>query len=200
MVERLRCLVLVCLLAGCTKAPPVLALRDARLTDAQRGWMVDAQDEVAIARARIDDAMRAQVHIERHNDQLLERVKAADGALGPWQALARAREDLANLELQLANVRIKHAEARLRLVRGEVAVAADLAVIKLEPLRAEVDRLHARLVELVGEVEEATTAAETQADETWSGWQRHLGTRGVPNGFWMDIGTPAPVGAGTESQ
>lgn len=198
MARRLSWGITAWLLMACTKAPPEFAIRDPRINDAQRGWLVDAQDEVAIAQARIDDARRTRAQVTRHNELLLDRVKAADGAVAPWQALSRSRETLAELELRLARVRDDHAQARLKLVRAEVAVAADLAVIKLAPLRADVDRHHARLVELVGEVEQATTEMENRADETWAGWQRHLGTRGPANGFFQDVDASGTVGAGTE--
>lgn len=186
-------LTLIGLVVGCAKAPPELSLHDPRINDAHRGWMVDAQDEVAIAQARIDDAHRARSHVERHNQLLLDRVKAADGVEAPWQALATARQDLAVLELKLARVRNEHAQARLRLVRAEVAVAADLAVIKLAPLRATAERHHARLVALVTEVEKATTATEDLADEMWAAWQRHLATRGPANAFWADVDAASAV-------
>ena len=192
-------LVLAWLVAGCAKAPSAIALRDPRINDAQRGWLVDAQDEVAIARARVDDAIRAREHVRRHNERLQERARAAKGDLGPWQTLGRAREALADLELRLARVRNEHADARLRLVQAEVAVAADLAVYKLEPLRGEVDRHHARLVDLVSKVEQATTAAEDRADEAWTAWQRHLATKGPANRFWEDVDTLEPEARGPNS-
>ncbi|MEM6930591.1 MAG: hypothetical protein AAF602_26880, partial [Myxococcota bacterium] len=109
---------------------------------------------------------------------------------GPWQALGRARETVADKEVRRASSRLAHAEARLKLVRAEVAMGADLAVYDLEPLRAEVGRHRERLAGLVRDVEQASLAAEDRADEAWASWRHHLATSGRPGAFWQGVGDP----------
>ncbi len=173
---------------GCAKAPKELAIRDVRITDDHRAWLVDAEDEVAIARARIADAASSRLAQREHHDRLLQRVRAAGIDPGPWQALGRAREGLADREHRRAVARLAHAEARLRLVRAEIAMGADLAVYDLEPLRTEVGRQRERLAELVRDVEKATAEAEDRADAAWSAWREHLAAGGMAGSFWQGVG------------
>lgn len=187
------------LLVGCAKAPKAIGIRDPRINEDHRAWLVDAEDEVAIATARIDDAAAARIaHRERH-DQLLARVRAAGADLGPWQALGRAREALADRQHRRAVARLDHAEARLQLVRAEVAMGADLAVYDVEPLRAEVGRHRERLAGLVRDVERATAEAEDRADEAWSSWRQQLSASGIAGAFWQGVGNdPTDAIADTE--
>ncbi len=190
MVERwLLAGIVVALLAGCARTARIkpLSLQDPRLSDDQRSWLVDAEDEVAIAQARIDDAQRARGAQRANHEALVARVRAASGDLGPWQALGKARDALADQELRRARARLDHAEARARLVRAEITMAGDLGVYKLPPLRAEAARQRERLAELTREVEQATARAEDQADAAWAAWRRHLATSEAAGGFWLDV-------------
>jgi len=182
-------------LAACARSPRALDLRDPRISDAQRSWLVDAQDEVAIARARIDDAERGQQAHREHHDALMVRIRAAGVEPSAWQALGRARRALAEREHRRAVARLEHAEARLRLVRAEVAVAADLGVHDVEPLRTDVARRRDRLTEAVRAVEQARAEAEDRADEAWAGWQQHLATTDGIGAFWLDVTRDATADA-----
>ncbi|MEM6926550.1 MAG: hypothetical protein AAF602_06465 [Myxococcota bacterium] len=175
------------LLGACAKQPPELALRDARITDDHRRLLVDAQDEVAIAQARVEDALRKRQERRDHQREMLARVRAAGGSPGPWQELGRARETLSDRELREARARFDYAEARFRLVRAEIATQADLAVIKIDPIRVEVERDRAKLAELVRDTERALVEVENLADETWKIWTRFLATSEGTGGFWRDV-------------
>ncbi|MEO0601671.1 MAG: hypothetical protein AAF211_09550 [Myxococcota bacterium] len=179
---------LILLLGGCVRSPKALAIRDPRIDDDQRSWLVDAEDEVAIARARIDDTTAARTALRDSHAVLMARVRAAGTDPGPWQALGRARETLADKEVRRSSTRLAHAQARLKLVRAEVAMGADLAVYDLEPLRAEVGRHRKRLAGLVRDVEKADLEAEDRADEAWASWRHHLATSGLTGAFWKGVG------------
>lgn len=187
------------LLVGCARSPRALSLRDPRIDDDQRAWLVDAQDEVAIARARVDDATRGEASQREHQAALLARMRAAGVDAGPWQAVGRARREVAQREHRRAEVRLQHAEARLALVYAEVAMGADLAVYQIEPLRAEVARLRDRLAEVTRDVERASAEAEDRADEAWASWRGHLGAdvTGVA-AFWKDLDTDAVADGAVE--
>ena len=182
---------LVLLAAACTPRVARLSLGDRRLPVDARRWLADAEDEVSIARAdieeaqrRLDEAQEFRRFCDGHVAGRWPSSAAASGARERLSALARERLQLARLELRLAERRQSLARARLALTRAETAVRHDLRSYDLDPLQAIAEAARR-------EVAAATEGAEAQrvrVDEAttgfWEAYGAHVRSGGRNDVLW----------------
>jgi len=168
-----------------------LSLRDPRLPEDALRWLADAEDEVAIGRARLDDAEDGLLVLEAYGEDLKARVghlaqqsqKAAEVERG-FADLSRARVRLQKLELQAARRNLEYAGARLTLARAETAVRYDLAVYEIEPLLERVRAAEERVAEAQRAVEERRAEVDAAADAAWSAYARFVAGGGSTDVLW----------------
>jgi chromosome segregation ATPase len=183
------------LLQGCASHAgskvEALSLRDPRLPEDALSWLADAEDEVAIAGAQVDDAEDTLVELESYGKDLDARVghlaqqsqKAAE-VERLFADLSRERVRLQRLELKTARQNLEYAEARLTLARAETAVRYDLAVYEIEPLLDAVRAAEEHVAEAQRSVEERRAEVDAAADAAWSAYARFVAGGGSTDVLW----------------
>lgn len=194
-MSRLLSLLVVLLLAGCVKQGEVaaLSLRDPHIPIEARRWLADAEDEVAIAEAMLDDARADLAEQRAYGQEYLARVRRVtagaevEGARelpGLFAELADQREELARLRVSAGRVRLDYSRARLTLVRAETAVRHDLGVYEIEPLVAEVERTRSALAAAEAAVEDQRAQLERVADAAWLRFTAYAAAGGPTEDLW----------------
>jgi len=187
-------LVLGLMAIGCATAEVErLDLRDPRLPVEARRWLADAEDEVAIAWARMDDSRANLARLEDYRDQQLARVgrletgpargdgKAAAEALGSY---AEARVQLGELELKFSELELDLARTRLDQARAETAVRYDLNVYELQPIISEVELLRDEVAAFERTLEEMRAEVEEKAASAWKAYSQYVSRGGTSNALW----------------
>lgn len=182
------------LLTACAGEVRYLSLRDERLPLEARRWLADAEDEVAIARARVVDAENSLAKIEDYQQNMVKKLKdewggVKGGAEGKkaWQmfsAYTEERIQLADLTLQAARVAEELARMRLTQARAETAMRNDLAVYELPPIAERVEKLRDQVAEITKVVEAQRVIVEKSAGEAWQVFYQFSQKGGVTNALW----------------
>lgn len=186
MLQQIATLVLCSLLLGACGGSkvPRLSPRDARLPSEAARWLADAEDQVEIARARVDDAEK-ELKNNRHYARSLEGRVASMGPLVPQaDVVSRERVTLAERELRAARRTLSLAQARLTLTRAETAMRHDLAVYELEPIVEEFEFHKDRVAEAEREVEEQRSAVEQASDTMWRAYGEYVRGGNSSNELW----------------
>jgi hypothetical protein len=170
-----------------------LDLRDPRLPLEARRWLADAEDEVAIAWARMDDARANLRRLEEYREEQLERLEQlkpgpakAEGerATRAFESYADARIDLAEAELESTEISLELARTRLTQARAETAVRYDVAVYDLQPIVREVELLRDEVAASERELEDERASVEKKAAEAWKAYTAYVSKGGVSNALW----------------
>lgn len=173
-----------------------LNLRDPRLPLEARRWLADAEDEVAIARARVDDAERALATLNDYREDLLERLEDSwekgggnAGAEGEKAAQAfydfvEKRVALAELELDLAEKSRELAKKRLTQARAETAMRYDIAVYEIQTIVQQVEIKRNEIAAAQRQVENMKVEVENAAGEVWKAYRSYVNKGGVSNALW----------------
>lgn len=148
----------VCLIwglaGGCAQNVKRIDLHDQTIPADARNLVADAEDSIAIARARIDETERDVRETKKWREALLERDWPA-GASSLVQRLRRltdGRVKLAELRLERARANVEYTRAKFDLITAKTAIRNDLAVYRLDPIRTRVDREKSEVDELDGEI------------------------------------------------
>jgi hypothetical protein len=182
-------LVLLALLSGCApKGVQQLSPRDPRLTADAGAWLADAEDEVAITAARVDDAKVELNRTRDYSKELIDRIRRAGSKA---QSLERtfgqytdARVELKARELTVAQQEYDLAWGRLKEARAETAVRYDLAVYDLAPINAEVEALRERVGGSEKYVEEQRAAVQKLASQVWQAYAQYVEQGGDAIALW----------------
>ena len=187
-------LVLGLAVIGCATAEVQrLDLRDPRLPVEARRWLADAEDEVAIAWARMDDSRATLARLEEYREQQLGRLEqlrtgpakvegeAAARALGSY---ADARVRLGELELESFKIELELARTRLNQARAETAVRYDLKIYELQPIISEVELLRNEVADSERRMEEVRTQFEGKAALAWKAYSQYVSKGGTSNALW----------------
>jgi hypothetical protein len=187
-------LVLGLAVIGCATAKVQrLDLRDPRLPVEARRWLADAEDEVAIAWARMDDSRATLARLGEYRDQQLGRLdqletgparedgEAAARALGSY---AEARVQLGEAELELSEIDLELARTRLDQARAETAVRYDLTVYELQPIISEVELLRDEVAASERRLEEVRAEVEEKAASAWKAYSQYVSKGGTSNALW----------------
>jgi hypothetical protein len=179
---------------GCATAEVQrLDLRDPRLPAEARRWLADAEDEVAIAWARMDDARADLRRLEEYRDEQLDRLEElgsgpakaeGDRATRAFEDYADARVDLAEVELESAEIVLDLARTRLTQARAETAVRYDVAVYDLQPIVSEVELLRDEVADSERRLEERRAEVEKKAADAWKAYSQFVSKGGVSNALW----------------
>ena len=179
---------------GCGGNVKYLSLRDERLPLEARRWLADAEDEVAIARARVVDAENQSAKIEDYRQNMVKELKeqwggARGGAAGlkAWQMFAAYTDErvtLAELTLRAAQVAEDLARMRLTQARAETAMRYDLAVYELPPIAERVEKLRDEVAAMTKVVEAQRVKVEKSAGEAWKMFYQFARKNGVTNALW----------------
>jgi Mg2+ and Co2+ transporter CorA len=169
-----------------------LNLRDPRLPLEARRWLADAEDEVAIARARVDDAERVLATLNEYREDLLERLEdswAKGGSTGEKAAQAffdyvEKRVLLAELELDLAEQSRELAKKRLTQARAETAMRYDIAVYEIQTIVQQVETKRNEIAAAQKQVENMKIEVENAAGEVWKDYRSYVNKGGVSNALW----------------
>ncbi len=173
-----------------------LNLRDPRLPVEAKRWLADAEDEVAIARARVDDAETELTRMKAYRISVIERLEdtwpvakgaaTAAGESASW-AFVRCSEqkvELAELELALSKKALDLAISRLTQARAETAIRYDLAIYKIETIVAEVEQQRQEVASIQAKVEEQKISVEKATDEVWKAYLKYVSKGGITNALW----------------
>jgi hypothetical protein len=170
-----------------------LDLRDPRLPAEARRWLADAEDEVAIAWARVDDARAELKKLNSYHEAQLDRLQelkrgqakgAGENAFRAFAKYGEERIALAEMELEVAEVALELARMRLTQARAETAVRYDVKIYELEPIVREVESLRDEVAETEREVEEQRANVEHAADGVWKSFKHYVSKGGVTNALW----------------
>ncbi len=207
MIRRIRWLVLATLVVAATvggatgcgvhKRVAPLSLHDPRLPIEARKWLADAEDEVAIARARVDEAEVELARLKAYRRDMVARVAAmqqrsraggsavaADDLKARFNLHLNERIELADRELDAARKALSLSRARLTLARAETAIRHDVAVYEIEPLALEVESLRQQVAAAERRVEEQRQAVDETAAQVWSTYARYVDSGGETNALW----------------
>ncbi len=193
MRKSLLCLLMIALAAGCaTTGVQRLDLRDPRLPVEARRWLADAEDEVAIAKARLDEAGAEYDKLERYHKDLtvrLQEIQAVpvEGAAtaDSFLAFTEQRIALKKHQRQSAGDNLALARSRLTLARAETAVRYDLAVYELEPLIQDVEQRRTKVAAAEQQVELQRALVEQAAEEFWERYRQYVSKGGVTHSIWQ---------------
>lgn len=158
---------------ACGPAVPQIDLRDQTIPIEARTLVADAEDAVALARARHDELQRELESTREWRRELMNRDWPSDAneAVRQLDRFAEARIELARLRVERADEEIDLARAKYQLISAKTAVRHDLGIYKLDPLR---ERLEAREAD-VNEVEKALSRQRRRvakrADQWWSAFR-----------------------------
>lgn len=174
-----------------------LDLRDPRLPLEARKWLADAEDEVAIARANMDDAQEKLSKLRSYCESLDDRIKEqwlsrnnknraqAVTASKAFNEYSGQRIELSKLELEASEEAYGLAMTRLDKARAETAMRYDLAVYPVEEIVEEVERKRGVLAKLGKQIDEQIVRVEKAADQVWSTFTAYVSTGGVTNVLWQ---------------
>lgn len=193
MRRALLCLWMLAVFSGCaTTGVQRLDLRDSRLPVEARRWLADAEDEVAIAKARLEEAGAEFDKLERYHKDLTVRLQAiqavpVEGAAtaDTFLAFTEQRIALKKHQRQSASDNLDLARARLTLARAETAVRYDLAVYELEPLVQDVAQRRSLVAAAEQQVELQRALVEQAADEFWERYRQYVSKGGVTHSIWQ---------------
>jgi hypothetical protein len=183
-------------LSACASEVQRLNLRDPRLPEEARRWLADAEDEVAITRARADDSETELAELEAYRSSLTDRLEEnwpdrksgarveGANALRAFMKYADQRVKLAELELATSKKELSLASARLTQARAETAVRYDLAVYEIGPIINEVELLRGEIAAMERQVEDQRVSVEKAAGEAWKAFSQFVGKGGVTNALW----------------
>ncbi|MEO1267982.1 MAG: hypothetical protein AAFX99_07785 [Myxococcota bacterium] len=160
-----------------------------------RRLIADAEDAVSIARARYNDALR----LRKEMSEWSNRVRTADtsswlttDATTLLNQVADARLDLADLQVAHARARLRLAEAKFDLVTAETAIRHDLAVYELEPLRERSNSALERVRSLSGEVSGRRVEVNQLLGQWWQSYASAVRGQGKGAAFFNDLQPLAP--------
>ena len=172
-----------------------LSLRDDRLPIEARRWLADAEDETAIAKARVVDAEMTLEKIENYRNTVVNALKdrwagsrgGAEG-LNAWKVFASyidERVNLAGLTLKAAVTAEDLAQMRLTQARAETAMRYDLAVYELLPIAEKVEALRGEVAKSTKVVEAQRVKVEKSADEAWKAFHQFAQKGGNTDALWF---------------
>lgn len=169
-------------LVGCAaqRVAP-LDLHDSRLPIEARRWIADAQDTLAIARARVSDARLRSIEAQSARD---------DGSSMPpavateWHALVAARVSAAAQDLKLEALELELAEHRLELAYARTAMRHDLEVYELAPLEARTEAAQRAVLGAREARQRGRIDLEKRASAWWTAWHAHAQGGGDTAAYW----------------
>lgn len=175
---------------------PILSLRDPRLPAEARRWLADAEDEVAIAQSRVDDAEKILDKQKAYGESLDERLQDAwatekgrarrsgEKAREEFERYAEERVNLAQAELRAARKTHDLARARLTQARAETAARYDVGVYDIEPIARKVEVLKSEVAEAWHAAEDQRAVVEKTADKVWKAFSAYVSKGGLTNALW----------------
>lgn len=185
------CVVMLASFCGCGSRVARLSLHDYRLPVEARRWLADAEDEVSIAQAELDEADARleeaedfRTHVDREVEPRWPSNAAANGARQKLQQLARDRIDLAEQERRTAELRFELAEARLVQTRAETAVRHDIANYDLEPINQSAATARAAVEEAVGQLENQRGRVDQSIAAFWEAYGSYVRSGGRDDVLW----------------
>lgn len=176
--------------AGCGPRVERITLDDARLPLDARRWLADAEDEVAIATAGLDQAQDRLAGAYEFRDYVERDVEprwsgGATSARQRLEQLVDARLALARLEVNAAEARISLARVMLVRARAETAVRHDIAAYDLEPIVAATEEARAALNAAVRRIEDQRVAVDEATTGWWEAYGEYLAGGGDNSILWV---------------
>ncbi len=169
--------------ASCGPRVKPISLHDQTVPVDSRRFVADTEDALSIARASRDEAERRLEEVREWRREVVRGVdwpRAADGAIEKLRVLADERVELAELELEEADLAVDLAEAKWELTTAETAVRHDIARYDLEKFRARTEEARARKAAMTDEILAKRDAIDERTSEWWaaySSWAKKGDTR-----------------------
>lgn len=187
----LSALVLGLAAAACGPRVAPVSLHDPRLPVEARRWLADAEDEVAIAGAALEEA-RTELetaeafkrYVDRDVNPRWPRSAPATAARDKLGDLVRERLALARLEVRAAEKQGDVARARLRQTRAETAVRHDIRAYDLDPLRQATDAARASLAATTQDVEGQRARVDEVTTAFWVAYGAYARSGGRNDVLW----------------
>jgi hypothetical protein len=189
------CGVAVLVMMGCgTMEVERLNLRDPRLPIEARRWLADAEDEVAIVRARVENSEASLEAYKSYRESLISRLEetwtegkaSAQGgaAFTAFLKYGEERVKLAELTLEATRKELQLAKTRLTQARAETAIQYDLAVYEIAPIVHEVELLRKEVALMRGQMEDQRVVVERTASQVWNAYAKFVSSGGNTNALW----------------
>lgn len=186
-----RLLVCSLLLVSCgSQTVTALGLYDPRLPPDSRSWVADADDQIVVARAWAEEAEERMREIERWREEEVSQVAWPDS--GQASAAEDAREEMADLRVELARLEYDRAKAQLglayakwRQVHAETAMRHDIAVYDLKPILDASRAARGKVEELVEEIDTRRLELTKATTLWWNAYQAFVKSGGRGELLWV---------------
>lgn len=143
MLRRLVYILAVLLMTACASGVEPISIHDPSVPIEGRRLIADAEDGVAIARAKRDEAAQELRRMEGWRRKIRSHTDWPAGgstAVTALNNLADSRVRLAQLQRDRAEIAIELAQMELEMITARVAVRNDLAVYDLDGLLESLNR------------------------------------------------------------
>ncbi|RMG20131.1 MAG: hypothetical protein D6729_03525 [Deltaproteobacteria bacterium] len=179
-------LALLFLAAGCGQHVAYLSIHDPRLPPSAQKWVADAEDQVAVATAWLDEATATLAAVQAWRASV-GSLEWPGGPLAELTQMADKRVELARLEHARAQAELRLSMERRKLVNAETAMRYDLGVYDLTPLRKETERLRTEARKLDDAIEEARRALEETTTAWWKAFRAYVAGGGKTEVLWIQL-------------
>lgn len=180
---------------GCAQNLASLSLRDSRLPLEARRWLADAEDEVSIASAQLEDAKINSDNLQRWLEPMLDRVEddwpeskaaaAGETAAKNFEIYVEKRLLLAQNNVDAAQLALELANQRLRLIRAETAVRYDIAIYETDIIIEKVREIQKEYGQAVRQKEIQQANVEKAMDILWASYQVFVKKGGTTDTLWF---------------
>lgn len=156
-------------LGACAGVEPI-DLHDPLVPIEARKFVADAEDSVAVARVRHDEAAMLLAERKAWRSDVLDRKRwkgSPSEVRDQLRDMADAHVDLAQFELEGTEARIRLAEAKRDLLTARTAVRHDLATYDLERLEQRVEERRAEVREVEAELADQRVKVERATRDFW---------------------------------
>ncbi len=179
-------LMLITSIIGCSNKVDSLSIQDNRLPLDSRRYLADAEDAVAIAKTFRDtawgDLIQAQ-NLATRLDAELRWDGCGDGKT-EFDVVQENHLQLMQLRYQMALAALAHSNQNLVLITAETAMRQDLAVYKLEPIRAKSKQIKDTLDQIRQKVDEQFRKLEELRTKWWGVYSK-CAVKGDKSNFWL---------------
>ncbi|MEL6347937.1 MAG: hypothetical protein AAFV53_32825, partial [Myxococcota bacterium] len=167
------------------KARPVdVDMRDPRLSAESRFQLIEAEDEVAIAAAKVDDARLEVARFAAYRQRFSAWLKENGQISSSFSEYMQRRMQLRKMELTEAQRALDYAVARWERTRAEVAIRNDIAARPLEPFDLAVDASRENLEVARNKLGEQRAKTEQAATTAWQEFAQYVSNGGLVDALW----------------
>ena len=175
--------------------------RDPSLPDQTRQWVADVADGVIAARTRRDAAQRALTEALADRARLTEGMRftpsGGNDPTGALRLMMEARVELAQLRLEHADARVALARQSERLTNAEQSIRHGRGRYDIAPIETAHEAELQRVQRLAAELRDVQSRAHERIQEWWSAYHEYVRAGGETLPYWTSLSDSAAVGSTT---